>query len=219
MSTARLPLFLTAAVLLGGVGVCALQDHNIHLMAREVAGLLSQNQDISLLREQNRRLNAAAQEARSLREDNANLANLEAQVRLLKSRERQAKGAAAAFAASGGGRWDSSLLSDGGKQVSDHLPVPIAQTPPRYPREMLRAGVSGQVVVDFVVGSDGLVYNSHAVTSTQPGFASAAIQAVNQWVFNPGQQAGSPVNTNMEVPILFAAGKGPSAAPAGNSWF
>jgi periplasmic protein TonB len=86
----------------------------------------------------------------------------------------------------------------------DQIPSPTYQSKPIYPFEMRRAGITGQVVVGFIVDSTGAVQNAYAVSSTQREFEAAAIQAVSKWKFNPGRTGGRSVNTRMQVPIVFS---------------
>ena len=100
----------------------------------------------------------------------------------------------------------------------DQRPALVAQNRPVYPLAMRQAGMGGEAVVEFVVGSDGLVYNATVTSSTGEAFADAAVTAVSQWVFKPGQVGGQNVNTRMAVPIVFALN--PTPPPAGlKSWF
>jgi protein TonB len=85
----------------------------------------------------------------------------------------------------------------------DQIPVPVVQGRPQYPFEMRRAGISGQVLVDFIVDTAGNVRNPFAVSSTQREFESAAVQAVAKWRFRAGRKSGHTVNTHMQVPIVF----------------
>lgn len=85
----------------------------------------------------------------------------------------------------------------------DQIPQPIVQVRPQYPFEMRRAGISGQVVVDFIVDTNGLVHNAFAASSTQRDFEASAVQAVSKWRFRPGRKGGRAVNTHMQVPIVF----------------
>lgn len=82
-------------------------------------------------------------------------------------------------------------------------PRPIRRVPPRFPTNLRRAGQSGVAVVDFIVGSDGGVYDTHAVRATHPEFAEAAVACVSQWRFEPGRIDGRAVNCRMQVPIEF----------------
>ncbi|GAB1488504.1 hypothetical protein MASR2M8_09490 [Opitutaceae bacterium] len=86
----------------------------------------------------------------------------------------------------------------------DQVPQPRYQAQPQYPFEMRRAGIAGEVVVGFIVDSEGKTVEVHAVRSTQREFEAAAIQAVSKWTFRPGRKGGRAVNTRMQVPIVFS---------------
>jgi len=77
----------------------------------------------------------------------------------------------------------------------DQKPTPRATIPPQYPFEMRRAGIEGEVIVEFIVDTNGDVRNPFIVRSTQREFESAAIQAVSKWKFRPGKKGGRIVNT------------------------
>lgn len=98
-------------------------------------------------------------------------------------------------AAGKGGAFDLSQV--------DVAPRAISQARPRYPFELRRRGVGGQVVVDFLVDQEGTVQNPYAIRSTEAGFETAAVEAVSQWRFEPGRKNGAPVITHMQVPIVF----------------
>lgn len=85
----------------------------------------------------------------------------------------------------------------------DQRPVARVQVQPQYPFEMRRAGVTGEVTVDFIVDTNGDVQNAYALKSSQREFESAAVQAVSKWKFKPGRKGGRNVNTHMQVPIVF----------------
>ena len=85
----------------------------------------------------------------------------------------------------------------------DQIPVAQFQARPQYPFEMRRAGIAGEVVVDFIVDVQGNVQNAYAVRSSQREFEAAAVQAVSKWRFKPGRKGGRAVNTHMQVPIVF----------------
>lgn len=85
----------------------------------------------------------------------------------------------------------------------DQQPVARFQARPQYPFEMRRAGIAGEVVVDFIVDNNGDVQNAFSMRSSQREFENAAIQAVSKWKFKPGRKGGRNVNTHMQVPIVF----------------
>ena len=86
----------------------------------------------------------------------------------------------------------------------DQAPVPKFQARPTYPFEMRRAGISGEVQVDFIVDTDGNVRNAFAAHSSQREFEAPAVQAVSKWKFRPGRKNGHSVFTHMQVPIVFS---------------
>lgn len=63
---------------------------------------------------------------------------------------------------------------------------PVSTPAPAYPPEALRAGESGEVVVEFTVNPDGSVSNPRVVRATPPRtFDRAALNAVRRWRFQP----------------------------------
>jgi len=97
------------------------------------------------------------------------------------------KGAAAIF--------DPSML--------DQQPVARVRIPPQYPFEMKRAGITGEVLLEFVIDVNGDVKNPVVVKSTQREFENAALQAVMKWKFTPGKKGGRAVNSRRQQPISF----------------
>ncbi|HXA79864.1 MAG TPA: TonB family protein, partial [Opitutaceae bacterium] len=87
--------------------------------------------------------------------------------------------------------------------AQDVLPRVLYQENPVYPVAMRRAGMRGDVRVRFVLDTEGRVRNPFVISSTNPGFNQSAIDAVLKWRFEPGIKKGVPVNTRMEVPIVF----------------
>jgi TonB family protein len=87
----------------------------------------------------------------------------------------------------------------------DQIPVATVQVHPQYPFELRIAGISGQVVVDYIVDVEGNVRNAFAASSSRSEFESPAVDAVSKWKFRPGIINGQPVATHMQVPIVFTA--------------
>lgn len=64
--------------------------------------------------------------------------------------------------------------------------VQTRSVPPQFPRQALRRRLSGSVVVEFVVGTDGSVTSARVVSSEpRQVFDNAALFAVRQWEFEP----------------------------------
>ncbi len=86
----------------------------------------------------------------------------------------------------------------------DSAPAARVQTQPIYPPAMLRAGVTGEVKISFIVDTRGNVRDAYVAASTREDFNAAALLAVSKWKFRPGKKNGQAVNTRMSVPIAFA---------------
>ncbi|PPU08264.1 energy transducer TonB [Xanthomonas arboricola] len=70
---------------------------------------------------------------------------------------------------------------------------PISTPAPRYPPEALRAGTSGEVLVEITVGTDGSITASRVLRATPPRvFDREALNAVKRWRFEP---VAAPVTT------------------------
>ena len=85
----------------------------------------------------------------------------------------------------------------------DQQPVARLRIPPQYPFEMKRAGITGEVLIEFIIDVNGEVKNPTVVKSTQREFENAALLAVAKWKFTPGKKGGRPVNSRRQQPISF----------------
>ena len=75
----------------------------------------------------------------------------------------------------------------------DVPPKPTRQPRPLYPKALREAGKTGRAVVEFTVDRDGTVRDPKSLDATHPDFATAAVTAVGQWEFTPGQREQIPV--------------------------
>lgn len=70
---------------------------------------------------------------------------------------------------------------------------PVSTPAPRYPVEALRAGTSGEVLVEITVGTDGSVTNARILRANPARtFDREALNAVKRWRFEP---ISAPVTT------------------------
>jgi TonB family protein len=84
-------------------------------------------------------------------------------------------------------------------------------TPPRVihqvtPNSDSGAGgfrVSGTVLIGLVVGSQGLPRDVHVVRSLDKDLDRNAVDAVQQWRFEPARKGGNPVAVRVTVEIRF----------------
>jgi TonB family protein len=97
-------------------------------------------------------------------------------------------------------------------------PRVTSQARPVYPYAMRANGMRGEVLVDFVVDREGRVRNAFVARSLNPSFDDSAVNAVQRWQFEPGRMGERPVNTHMQVPVVFemdGGGRGPFAEGKG----
>lgn len=85
----------------------------------------------------------------------------------------------------------------------DNTPRTRVQNPPVYPFSLKASGISGEVVVEFVVDERGRVTHPRILRSTHPDFESATLSAVSKWRFEPGTRKMKPVSFRMIVPVKF----------------
>jgi protein TonB len=85
----------------------------------------------------------------------------------------------------------------------DQKPVGRVQNPPQYPYEMSRAGISGEVVVEFIINANGDVVDTRVIRSSHREFEVPAMQAVQKWKFKPGRKTGKNVATRVSQLIEF----------------
>lgn len=84
----------------------------------------------------------------------------------------------------------------------DQQPRVVYQAAPDITSAMRRQ-VPATVHVIFIVDQEGRVENPMVQKSTNSNFNKAALNAIKQWKFEPGQRNGEPVRFRMRVPITF----------------
>ena len=81
--------------------------------------------------------------------------------------------------------------------------LPALQARVEYPEFARRARIEGQVVVQFVVDERGNVVDPVVLRSPNDLLSEAALKAVRESRFTPGQQRGRPVKVRFAVPVTF----------------
>lgn len=81
-------------------------------------------------------------------------------------------------------------------------PRKLQHKDPLYPAEARAAKVSGIVILDALIGTDGTVKDLKIVRG-QALLNQAALDAVQQWVFTPTMLNGAPVEVMMTVTVNF----------------
>jgi TonB family protein len=88
------------------------------------------------------------------------------------------------------------------------LPPTVQQkVDPQYTDEARRAGLSGTVVLQAVVRSDGTVDVLRVVRGLPLGLTDSAIQAIKQWRFRPGQKDGQNADIALNIEVNFNIAK------------
>ena len=82
-------------------------------------------------------------------------------------------------------------------------PVLIKKQEPQYTKEALDAKLNGSVLLSIVVDSTGTPRNIQVVRSLGMGLDEKAIEAVQQWRFQPGTKDGKAVATAARVEVNF----------------
>lgn len=82
-------------------------------------------------------------------------------------------------------------------------PKVIFQPDPEYSEEARKAKYQGVCVLSLVVGPDGKPRDIHVSRSLGLGLDEKAIEAVNQWKFEPAMKDGKPVAVEIAVEVSF----------------
>jgi TonB family protein len=85
-------------------------------------------------------------------------------------------------------------------------PSKLADAKPAFPAEHAAAGVSGQVVITALIGTDGAIKDPRTNDGADPAFAAAALEAVRQWQFSPVKLNGILQECSISVTVIFQAG-------------
>lgn len=82
-------------------------------------------------------------------------------------------------------------------------PKAIFSPDPEYSEEARKAKYQGVCVLSLIVGPDGKPRDVRVARSLGLGLDEKAIQAVNQWKFDPAQKDGKPVAVAINVEVTF----------------
>ena len=75
---------------------------------------------------------------------------------------------------------------------------------PIYPESAKASGAQGSVVLHAIVSKDGRPLSVEVLNSQiDPELARAAVEAVNQWRFQPTLLNGEPVEIDTEITVNF----------------
>ena len=80
------------------------------------------------------------------------------------------------------------------------------QTAPVYPYEARLSRLSGSVIFDALIGTDGKVRDMHLLSSPSPILTKAAKEAVAQWQYTPYLLNGEPQEVSTRIMVIFEVG-------------
>lgn len=91
--------------------------------------------------------------------------------------------------------------------VYDTPPAVSHQVAPEYPEDA-EPSIEGRVFLKVRITEEGTVENPRVerqdeALEAHPGFAKAAIDAVEQWTFEPARQGDTPVPCEVVIPFMF----------------
>jgi TonB family protein len=84
-------------------------------------------------------------------------------------------------------------------------PRKLVEAKPIYPGIQLENGVSGEVVIEGRVRTDGSVGDLQPAPGADPDFADAAMHAIRLWQFSPTRLDGVPMEVRLTVTVRFQA--------------
>jgi TonB family protein len=82
-------------------------------------------------------------------------------------------------------------------------PFPSRKVDPKYPGEMMRERIEGEVVLYAVIHKDGTVHSVRVVRGLDPRLDEHAMRAFARWTFEPARVNGEPVELEALVHIPF----------------
>jgi TonB family protein len=87
------------------------------------------------------------------------------------------------------------------------MPRLTKEVRPQYSSRAIAEKIEGEVVMDCVVKADGTVGDIKIVKSLDPDLDQAAIDAAQQWEFEPGTRDGKPVAVLVTIAMAFTLKK------------
>ena len=91
------------------------------------------------------------------------------------------------------------------ESVVDEVPEQISCPPVDYPRMMQQANIEGQVLLQFVVETDGHVKREsiQTLSASHQSFEQPARNLIARCLFRPGRVRAKPVRVLVQLPIFF----------------
>jgi TonB family protein len=82
-------------------------------------------------------------------------------------------------------------------------PHPIYTRDPEYSDKARKKKKNGTVILETVVGTDGLTHDIHVLQPLGYGLDEQAVKALGQWKFEPATKDGQPVPVLLQIEMNF----------------
>lgn len=82
---------------------------------------------------------------------------------------------------------------------------------PQYTEATRKARVQGTVILESVLDAEGCVIDARVLKAVHPELDRASLTAVRQWVFQPAELRGKPVDVFFDLTLSFQLGDSPPA--------
>jgi TonB family protein len=82
----------------------------------------------------------------------------------------------------------------------------IKKQAPIYPQDAKDAHISGTVVLNITIGTDGGIRDLRVISSPWPSLAASALSAVSHWEYKPYLLNGEPVEVEITANVTYTLG-------------
>jgi TonB family protein len=82
-------------------------------------------------------------------------------------------------------------------------PEPVVKVDPKYPQNLIKERVDGEVVLYAIIRKDGSVDSIQVIRNLDPALDKNSMDALSRWVFRPATRAGKPVDCEAIIHIPF----------------
>jgi TonB family protein len=104
---------------------------------------------------------------------------------------------------------DSHLMNSGKVTINGGIAVGmlVKKETPVYPEDAKYAHISGTVVLDAVIGTDGRIHDLRVKEAPWPSLVASALVAVSHWQYKPYLFNGQPVEVQTTVDVIYRLGQ------------